>query len=626
MKNRRRVPRAPVFLILLLLVAPALVGQQSEAARTLRLARSLEQSGEWERAAALYESLVQLDPLNYVYFDGLRRAYTRLKKYDQAARLVQQRLRLQPRDPQLLSMLGALYYHQGKSAAADSVWSLVIRYDPTNINGYRVIASQMLEFRLFDRAIELYKEARTVTGDANLFAEELAVMYAALLQYRRATEEYVTMLLRKPQQLSYVQSRLATFTGDSEGLREARSVVEEELKNQPDHVQLRLLMAWILMEANDYESAFQQYREIDALKGTKGVEVFNFAQRALQESRFEVAAHAFKDILDRNPDNAALQPHARFGYARAMEEVRRANPPIDAVAAQTGNEGKEWPVAEAGGGYENVLREYEALVRDFPGSEISAQSLFRIGRIRRDELYDLDGALSAFRQVNEMKVRPEQKEEAAASVGEILVLQNKLDEARRDYEQLAASGRDEMRGRAAYEMARIDYYEGDFDEAARMLDSLSRKRNRDLANDALELLYLINDNVDADREGLQLFARGQLLSRQRKYSEALEQFRLIQTAHPNAPLVDRTTLEQAEVYVSMGEPDNALDDLRTLVLKEASILRDRAQFRIGEIQETIRNDTPKAIEAYETLLVDFPNSIFAGEARKRIRRLRGDTI
>jgi tetratricopeptide (TPR) repeat protein len=60
--------------------------------------------------------------------------------------------------------------------------------------------------------------------------------------------------------------------------------------------------------------------------------------------------------------------------------------------------------------------------------------------------------------------------------------------------------------------------------------------------------------------------------------------------------------------------------------RDNSSLPDRAQFSIGEIEEFGLRDRAAAIVAYEKLLADYPRSVWASTARKRIRALRGDAL
>lgn len=54
------------------------------------------------------------------------------------------------------------------------------------------------------------------------------------------------------------------------------------------------------------------------------------------------------------------------------------------------------------------------------------------------------------------------------------------------------------------------------------------------------------------------------------------------------------------------------------------ILADDAYFQQGEIYERQLHDKDKAMEIYREFLNKYPGSVYAAEARKRYRMLRGD--
>jgi TolA-binding protein len=56
------------------------------------------------------------------------------------------------------------------------------------------------------------------------------------------------------------------------------------------------------------------------------------------------------------------------------------------------------------------------------------------------------------------------------------------------------------------------------------------------------------------------------------------------------------------------------------------IRADNALYKLGQLYENQLNDPEKAKTYYETLFIDFSNSTFAVEARKRYRLLRGDAV
>ena len=54
------------------------------------------------------------------------------------------------------------------------------------------------------------------------------------------------------------------------------------------------------------------------------------------------------------------------------------------------------------------------------------------------------------------------------------------------------------------------------------------------------------------------------------------------------------------------------------------ILADDALFQWAEILEEKLNDSNKAQKLYERIVMDYSDSIYTVEARKRFRKLRGD--
>ena len=54
------------------------------------------------------------------------------------------------------------------------------------------------------------------------------------------------------------------------------------------------------------------------------------------------------------------------------------------------------------------------------------------------------------------------------------------------------------------------------------------------------------------------------------------------------------------------------------------ILGDNAIFFLGELYQTYLKDDEKAKAMYEKIILEYKDSTFAIEARKRYRKLRGD--
>ena len=603
------------------------VAQQTELATKLRLAQSFEQAGEWNRAAAIYESLLAESPQSFVLVDGLRRAYTELKQYDKAIDLIRRQLRLTPGDENMMTTLGGLYDLSGDQRGADSLWHLVIMKDVKNAGLYRMVAAKLIDHRQYDRAIQMYLDGRAGTKNDNIFVEELASLYAALHQYEQATTEFIKLLQTNPQQASYVQSRLASFTGRPEGRQAALGVVSGAVRKRPDSVPLHTILARLLIEGKQYDEALEQYRIIDRLTNAHGLELFAFGQRAAQERAYRTAQRAFQEVIRLNGP-ANILSYARLGIARAAEELSAESDSVALLlrAQEVSAAGTQGGAAESMPAFRGALGLYESILTDFPDSDVGMQALFRIGTIRFERFFDLDGAAKAFDKVRSLPFNPTLQQEAILRLAEVETAKNDLKGAYREYAELLGSTSEQNRDKVLFRLAELSYFEGNVDSASAILKRLGSTLRSDEANDALQLLYFIEENKPSGKALLE-FARAELLVRQKKYSEAVTRLQALTTGTVSGSLVDDAVMRTAELQLLLNRPEEALTVFRRIVVDmPASVLRDKAQMRIAEVYENRMRDKAKALEAYEKVLEQFPNSLFAEEARKRIRILRGDAL
>jgi TolA-binding protein len=77
--------------------------------------------------------------------------------------------------------------------------------------------------------------------------------------------------------------------------------------------------------------------------------------------------------------------------------------------------------------------------------------------------------------------------------------------------------------------------------------------------------------------------------------------------------------------MKQGEFEKAIGLLQKILdLYGEDILADDAYFLQGEIYELQLHNKTKAMEIYREFLNKYPGSVYAAEARKRYRQLRGD--
>jgi tetratricopeptide (TPR) repeat protein len=93
----------------------------------------------------------------------------------------------------------------------------------------------------------------------------------------------------------------------------------------------------------------------------------------------------------------------------------------------------------------------------------------------------------------------------------------------------------------------------------------------------------------------------------------------------NYAILDDCYWLKASILLKQNKPEQALAQYEKIVTEFFNdVLADDAFFAIGDIYENYLHQPEKAMEHYKNLLVKFPGSVYAAEARKRYRMLRGD--
>lgn len=616
--------RFPVVLTAILFFSAHVVAQSPDLSTKFRLAQSYEQAGDHENAMKLYEELHAKDAGNFVYFEGLRRTYLQLKRYPEAATLIRQRLASNPADINLLGLLGSVYYKTGQEQEAYAEWDRAIAADPANPNVYRAVANVLLENRLLDRTAELYRRARVACNDPGLFVIDLAQLLAVSMDYAGATQEYLQWLKQNPTQLGFVQGRMAAFTGKDDGRIAAIGAVRNALKRDDD-LGLHRLLGWLYLEGKQFTEAFAVFKTIDTKAKAQGAEIYAFAERAYKEKAFDVAARAYVEAIN-TPVGAPRMPYAKYGYASALKEISILTDTLQATVSS-----QQYPVAETQSRYTDVINRFRQVIEEYPRTEFAARSYHQIGTIQFERLFDLDAALASFEQVErELPGSTLIHHQVALEIGEVLIARGDTVRAASRFRAVAAApnATPDQQDEATYRLAELMYFGGDFQKAIELLSNITLNLKADYANDALLLLAFLQENVTTGEAALKEFARADLLARQRKNTQAIPLFLSVIERYPQALLVDDALMKVAALQTQAGLFGDAIASYGRLLneFKESSIALDRARFSMAEVFQFGLNDKARAIETYEKLLVDFPQSLLATIARKRIRELRGDTL
>jgi tetratricopeptide (TPR) repeat protein len=244
-------------------------------------------------------------------------------------------------------------------------------------------------------------------------------------------------------------------------------------------------------------------------------------------------------------------------------------------------------------------------------------------------LDEKDTAIAILQEAMKMN-RTDQRFVAKTKIdlGDIYLLKGEPWEATLLYSQTEKDLKEDPLGHEAkLRNAKLSYYKGEFKLAQEHLDILKLATSREIANDAMDLSILIQDNtgLDSTGEAMRAYAAVDLLLFQHRDDEALRQLDALLTKYPNHSLTDEVWWQKAQIFIRRNENQPAVVELEKIVTQyKNDILSDDAHFMIARLLEEKLGQRDKAMEMYRDHLTKYPGSIYVAEARKRFRGLRGD--
>jgi TolA-binding protein len=271
------------------------------------------------------------------------------------------------------------------------------------------------------------------------------------------------------------------------------------------------------------------------------------------------------------------------------------------------------------------------VIDEHPRTEYSARALYQIGRLQFERQFDLDEAIASFSRANEeFGGKGPLGYELTLRTGEVLVAKGDTAAAKGRFADVAAApdALPDQADEAAFRLAELDYFSCLFDSARAKLESIVVNTRADYANDALALQNFLQEQRAAGDESAAMMARADLLARRHAFSEAVAAALQIVSRSPSSSAADDALLRVAAWQEASGRAGEAAITYERLLVdyREVSPLLDRALFRLGRLFERSLHDDARAMAAYERLLTEFPKSVLAAEARRNLRRLRGDVL
>ena len=578
-----------------------------------QLAIQFYQNKEYDKALDYYEKLYyKVSP--QLFYKQYLNCLLETKNFSKAEKLVKKQIKQNPEKLDYIVDLGVVYFHAEELKKSANTWQEAVdavKYDDQVF----VVANAFVELGQYDYAIKAYLRGRKISENAYPFSFELADVYKKKGDKTAMINEYLTVLETQEAYIQAVQNALqSTFGNDAD--TEQNNLLKTELlkriQRSPDKTIFSELLIWMQLQQKDFEGAFIQAKALDKRKKEDGNRIMALAQIFAQNQNYDIASKAYQYVIDKgNNGNNYIDARLQLLDVNYQKVVSQNN----------------YTVVELG----KLDSTYRATIKEFGTSSSTAPLFKNLAHLDAFYLHKPKEAIDLLNQIiNQPILDNRTQAEFKLELGDILLLSGDIWEASLRYSQVEKAYKyDEIGQEAKFRNAKISYYTNDFKWAQAQLDVLKGATAKLISNDAMDLSLLISDalSIDSNEAPLVLYAHADLLVFQNKDDEAITTLDSIKTLYPNHALTDDVLFKKAQIALKHANYNDAAMFYES-ILKDHSydILGDDALFKLAELNEIQFKNIEKAKELYQQLIEKYPGSLYVVEARKRFRKLRGDTV
>lgn len=578
----------------------------------IELANEYFKQGEYEKAKDIFQKIakdknnIRLIHQNYI------QCLFKLKNFDEAEKYLKRQIKSN-------DLTGIVYRSDytsllemtGKFEEAQKEMEILIDLAARSEGTIYELQDLLYRNSKTELVIQLLKKGREIAKDENKYAILMARAYLYNGQKEPMIEEMLKYGLVEGNQ-DYVK---ATFQDNLKTEAEV-DMLEKALYSRvqkfPTEQYYTDILIWHLIQQKEFAKAFIQTRALDRRLKQDGQRVFELAQTALVNKDYKSAIQMYEYVMKENPQGQ-YYAYARRNALFCKEEVVKTSYPVSITDIRS------------------LIKDYQGLFSDLGRNVKTMEALRNTAQLYAFYLNERDTAITVLETAIMIAGSDNAfRDKCKLDLGDIYVLKNEPWEATLLYSQVEKSQKEDFLGQEAkLKNAKLHYYNGEFDLSKEVLDILKKATTREIANDAMQLSLLIQDNIglDTSEVAMKEYAKVDLLLFQNRNAEAMAALDQIFEKYKSHSLADDILWLRANTNLKINQPQKALEDLELLRKNyNVDILADDALFLEAKIYEENFQQKDKAMELYREILQKFPGSIFGAEARKRFRNLRGDTI
>jgi tetratricopeptide (TPR) repeat protein len=576
----------------------------------IKLADEYFQQNQYEKAKAIYQKLAKEEAIAGQIHKKYLQTLNYLREWSEAEKFLKKRIKANPDVITYKAEAGLLAEQQNKQNEASKIFDKAIDEVKNSNPKINELAQFFIENNKLEWAEKLYREGRKNSNDKTAYAFQLAQLYKMTNNTEMMLEEYLVVSLENRDNIIFVQNALQDALTSPEDFEKLEKVLLSKVQKEPNETVYSDLLIWYYIQQKEFHKAFLQARSIDKRFKLEGFKLIEVGQISLQNKDFKSASEIFDYLVKEYPQSPNYPINRRY-LINAKEELVKNTYPVNPTEIQS------------------LIGEYQSLIEQLGKNTKTVEALRNMALLYGFYLNKKDSATALLQEaITINRQDPRFVAKCKLDLGDIYLLKGEPWEATLLYSQVEKSDKEQPLGyEAKLKNAKLSYYKGEFDLAQGHLDILKLATSREIANDAMDLSILIQDNIglDSTGEAMREYAAIDLLLFQNQDQEALQKLDQLLKKYPGHSITDEVLWQKGQIYIKQNENQKAIEQLEKIVNEYGSdILGDDAYFLMAKLIEEKLGQKEKAMELYKTLLTKYPGSIYVVEARKRFRQLRGD--
>ncbi len=587
-----------------------LVGQVALAQDDQKLGDYYYNKGEFDKAEVYYAKIVKKYESKSV-FEKYVNCLTYQNKFDEAEKAINKKIRKDRFDITYQFMLANVYELTDRQDEANGIYNFLIDDLAPIQSRINALGKAFIGVNKYDYALKTYLKGQQITKAGYQFNLELADLYARLNQPEKMIQEYLNLLDYSATYLSIVQtylSRNIDFESEPGKVDMLKNELLLRIQKHPSKTYYNEMLIWLYLQRKEFSGAVIQAKALDKRTDNNGRKVYEIGLVCMTNKSYDNARKAFKYVInlgDRKPYyQKAIQNNLESSFLELTEGGRISKPELEIVA-----------------------QDYESALEELGKSNSTVEIIERLAIIYAFYLNQPKKAEVLIKESLKMGVSDLYKAKLSVLLGDIYVVDNRIWDASILYMQVSKDFSEEPIGHEAkFKNAKVFFYDGEFEYAKAQLDVLKASTSKLIANDAMQLSLLLQDNlgIDTTQAPIKMYAKADLLLQQNQFQSALTMLDSIEKEYPFHAIIDEINFKKGEIYEKMQNWEKAIEFYNIVVTNYSfDILADDAVYRIARIYELRLNNPDKAAEYYKKILFEFSGSLYTAESREKFRKIKG---